>query len=240
MINIDKFKTFVYSVANKSGRGTITPAQFNSFTEQALMAWYNQQLGARDANGVPISLKSYNQDYLENLLDIREERDLYSNMGDVLIPDGTTYDLNGNLCPEYWNFGAIGFKYFKTINGEKIVQETPIEIVKDNEWYSRTSSSIVPPSLRRPIAKFGSTKITVRPKSVGSITLIYLKIPSTPKWGYITVNSRPVYDSASSVDIEAPKEAFNQIAMITLGFLGIHLREQELVQMGNMNEQKGI
>jgi len=240
MINIDKFKTFFFNVANKNGRGTITPSQFNSFVEQGLMAWYNQRLGARDSSGLPMSLMGINQQNVEDLSDIKEERRLLSHLGTVLIPDGTTYDLNGDLAPKYWTFGSLSFDYHQNKGGVKTLTERPIEVVKENDWYSRMSSSIVAPSMKRPIAKFLSGKISVRPKSLTSVTLTYLRYPNTPKWGYTIVNNRPVYDSASSTDIEAPEEAFNNIAMICLGFLGINLREQDLVQYGNLNENKGI
>lgn len=240
MININDFKIFLFNVANKNGRGTITPSQFNSFAEQGLMAWYNQKIGMKDSNGVPISMVDINQLNIEDLNDIREERRLLSHLGTVLIPDGTTYDLNGDLAPAYWTFGSLTFDYHQNKNGEKSITERPIEIVKDNEWGKRTSSTIVAPNMKRPIAKFLSGKLSVRPKALTSVNLTYLRYPKVPVWNYTIVNGRPVYDSASSVDMEAPKEAFNNIAMLCLGFMGINLREQDLVQYANLNENKGI
>ena len=46
--------------------------------------------------------------------------------------------------------------------------------------------------------------------------------------------------SSTSTNIEAGEDAFNEIAMITLGLLGINLREQDLVQYATLNENKGI
>ena len=241
MINIDKFKTFFYTVANKNGRGTLTPAQFNSLVAQGVMAWYNKKVGARDANGMSLSITERNQLNLEDLNDIKEERPLLSTLGEVLIPDGTTYDLNGEIAPSYWTFSTLGYKYFSTDkDGNKSVTDRPIEIVKDNEWFTRTSSSIVAPDMKRPIARFVGTKLQVRPKVITNVNLTYYRYPNTPKWGYTLINARPVYDSVSSIDIEAGEDAFNEIAMITLGFLGINLREQDLVQYATLNENKGI
>lgn len=240
MININDFKIFIDTIANKSGRGTITPSQFNSIVKQSVMAWYNTRMEKIDSNGVPMVMSGYNQKYIEDFMEIKETVELLSTLGEVLIPDGTTYDLQGNLAPEFWAFESLGFRYFRTHNGNKIVEERPIEIAKENEWYKKTSSLISPPTMKYPIAKFTKDKIILRPKSLTGVILTYVRYPNTPKWSYSIVNSRPLYDSASSTDIEAPKEAFNQIAMIALGFIGIHLREQDLFQMSNINEQKGL
>lgn len=240
MINIDKFKTFFYTVANKNGRGTLTPAQFNSFVEQGVQIYYNKKLGFRDANGLPANGLDSSQDIIEELSDFRVSVPLFSNMGTVVIPDGTTYDLNGNLAPEYWTFSSLGYNYFSTDrNGNKEVVLRPIKIVKDNDWNKMLSSSIVAPDMKRPIARFLGSNLQVRPKSISTVELTYCRYPNVPKWGYTTVNSRPVYDSSTSVDIEAGSDAFNEIAMICLGLLGINLREQDLFQYANAVENKG-
>lgn len=237
MINIDDFKTFFYTVANKNGRGTVTPSQFNSIVSQGLMAYYNKKMEA--INGItPFSKVEYNQRGIEDLSEIKEERNVLLNLGDILIPDGTTYDLDGNQIPEMWHFGSLSYNYYSS--NSNIPTDRPIEIVKDNEWSKRTSSTIVSPTMKRPIAKILSDRIKVRPRSITNVVLTYYRFPYTPKWGYIIANNRPVYDSSISVDIDASKDAFNEIAMICLGLLGINLREQDLVQYAANNEMKGI
>lgn len=236
MINIDKFRTFFMNVANKSGRGTITPAQFNSFVEQGVQSFYNKRVGVRDSNGLPMSLKDINQMNMENLDDLKLSIPLLSTLGDVLIPNGTTYDLNGLIAPKYWTFGSLGFNYHYAKDNS--VEERPIEIVKENDWLKRTSSTITAPTLKYPIARFLGGKIQVRPKSLSKVHLTYYRYPNTPKWAYIIVNSRPQYDSVNSVDIEANEDAFNEIAMLCLGYLGINLREQDLFQYANATENK--
>lgn len=241
MINIDKFKTFFYTVANKNGRGTLTPSQFNSLVSQGVMAWYNKKMGARDGNGLNVSITERNQQGIEDLNEIKEERPLLSTLGEVLIPNGTTYDLNGEIAPTYWTFANLGYKYFCIDkDGNKSVVDRPIEIVKDNEWLKRTSSTIIAPDMKRPIARFVGVKLQVRPKVITNVNLTYYRYPNTPKWGYTLINNRPVYDSSTSTNIEAGEDAFNEIAMITLGLLGINLREQDLVQYATLNENKGI
>jgi len=59
-------------------------------------------------------------------------------------------------------------------------------------------------------------------------------------WGYTLVNGRPVYDASLSTNIDAPEEAFNAIAMGTLSFIGINLREEELQNYAVSNKQQGI
>ena len=54
------------------------------------------------------------------------------------------------------------------------------------------------------------------------------------------VNGRPVYDPFLSVDLEAPDEALNEIAVRTLSFLGIHIREPQLIQYAETLKAQGV
>jgi len=239
MININTFKEFVYNVGNKSGRGTITPSQFNSFVNQAIIGYYNKNMEVL-MNGLPVSKVDIDQRHIDRFADIKTEVSLLSTLGEVLVPDGTTYDLKGNLAPKMWHFGYMTFNYSSRTSGLTIWKERPIETVKDNEWGKRVSSTIVVPSLKRPIVRRIGNKFTLRPKAITNINLVYLRYPNEAKWEYNTINNRPVYDQSSSVNIEAPQDAFNEIAMLVLEFMGIRLRERDLVEYANINENKNI
>lgn len=233
MININDFKEFVYNVANKSGRGTVSPSQFNTFVNRAVMGYYNKNIEVT-SNGLPFSKNEINQLSIDRFADIKTEVSLLSNLGEVLVPNGVSYDLKGNIAPKMWHYGYMTFNYSHKKNGLTIWEERPIETIKDNEWGKRVSSTIVAPTLKRPIVRRLGGVFMVRPKAITNINLTYLRYPNEAKWEYTVVNNRPVYDSVNSIDIEAPYDAFNEIAMLTLEFMGIRLRERELVEMANL------
>jgi hypothetical protein len=241
MINIDKFKTFVYLVANKSGRGTLTPAQFNSATDRGVIAWHNNQISNQKeyqpGQPVPRTSLDLDQAALDRLRHLKETRTIPTPGGEMPIPDGVNTDVNNDVMPEYWTLSRLSHKYQSNRN----IVTQPIEIIKDNEWAMYLGSSIVSPTKKRAIANIQSDKFLIEPSSlVNLVTLSYIRIPNTPVWGYNVVNGRPVYDSSKSTNIDAPEQAFNEIAMIVLEFIGIRIREQELVQAAAGLENKGV
>jgi len=241
MIDIDKFHTFFYLIANKNGIGTVTPSQFNSIVERALFAWTNKQISNQKeyqpGNPMPRTSLDLDQASIDRLKHLKETHTVSCLGGEMPIPNGVTKDINGVIMPEYWTLSRLTHKYQS--NGKIVTQ--PISIVKDNEWAINLSSSIVAPTKKRAIANIQSDNFLIEPSSlINLVTLVYLRVPNTPVWGYNLTNNRPVYDSSKSQSIDAPKQAFNEIAMIALELIGIVIREPELVQAASGLENTGV
>jgi hypothetical protein len=241
MINIDKFKTFVFTIAHKGGRGTLSPAQFNSITKQALFAWTNNQISNQKqyAPGQPIPQTSLDMDQasIDRLRHLKETRDIRVIDGEMSIPDGTNLDINGDAMPSYWTHSRLSHKYLSHGN----IVSQPIEIVDDNQWATRLGSNIVVPTKKRAIGNYQSDKVIIEPSNlINLVTLSYVRNPNEPIWAYDVTNSRPVYNATNSVDIDAPEQAFNEIAMIALELIGIRIREPELLQAASGLENKGV
>lgn len=241
MINIDKFKTFIYTVANKGGRGTLSPTQFNSITKQALFAYTNNQLSNQKQYqpGQPFSQTSMDMDQasIDRLRHLKEIRDIRVVDGEMNLPDGVNKDVNGVVMPTYWTHSRLSHKFQS--HGNIITQ--PVEIVSDNQWAVRLGSHIVSPTKKRAIGNYQSNKVLIEPSNlINLVTLAYIRNPNDPVWGYDVTNSRPVYNATTSVDLDAPEQAFNEIAMIALELIGIKIREQELVQAAAGLENKGV
>ena len=237
MINIDKFKTFLFFVANKSGKGTITPSQFNLLAEQSLTAWTNKQIGDVDQTNPRTSL-DLDQVAQEKLRHLKEHRNFRVNNGILLTPDGSTVvDINTEVAPAYWFFSALTHRLsYNDTDGQLISYHKEINIVKDGEFALRSSSQIKPPTHKHPISVLRAKDFEIAPLSINIVKLVYLRHPNTPAWAYTIVNKRPVYDSNSSTDIDAPQSALNELTMIACEYLGIHIREQQLIQFAAMQE----
>tara|TARA_R110000803_G_scaffold16197_6_gene44482 strand:+ start:4021 stop:4746 length:726 start_codon:yes stop_codon:yes gene_type:complete len=241
MINVDKFKTFVYLVARKNGRGTLTPSQFDSAAERGLFAWTANQVSNQKqyTPGSPVPATSLDLDSIAmaKVRHLKETRVIRAIDGQVKIPNGVEVDVNSDIMPEMWMHSGLTHKFAK--NG--VLNEKDIDIVKDMQWGLTVNSNIVAPTQKRAIGNFHSDYIRIEPKALISlVTLTYVRNPTTPIWGYTTVNGRPVYDAASSTDIDAPESAMNEIAMIVLEFLGISIRDTDLVSAAVGMEKKGI
>lgn len=240
MINIDKFKEFVYLEANKSGRGTLTPSQFNSAVKSALYSWTSNQIGNQKQfqSGNPVSQTSFELDSIstEKLRHLKEVRNIRVVNGKMYLPDGVNVDVNTEIMPTMWFPSRLSHKL---LSHGKVLNPN-IEIVKDSEWNIRLNSSIVAPSSKYAIGNYQNEYLLVEPSSIITATFVYVRNPNTPIWGYTVTNGRPAYNSATSTDIDAPESTSNEIAMITLQLLGIRNREAELAQAAAGLENKGV
>lgn len=244
MININEFKTWIEYLARKAGVGNNpTPAQFNQLVEQSLYTWIMRKYGndAQYQPGRPIPLVSFEltQLQIDNLHHLKTNKDFFITNGVLNLPNGTTVVDNTNqVAPAYLHWAAL-YNYY-VLPGTTSYEEREIEVIRSNEWNNRTNSRINEPSNKRPVAEMRDTYIQIMPKTVSFMRFEYLRQPLKPVWGYTMVSNRPVYNSATSTDIDAPKEAQNEIAVIALSFMGINMREPELMQYAEAMKDKGV
>lgn len=246
-ININTFKIFVETIANKNGMATaLSPAKFNSLVQQALMEWIMKRYDnkAEYQLGRPIPRVSYEltQSVMDDLRHLKEVHDVNVNMatGRAPIPNGVITDVNGVVMPDYWHLSTIRGYYITGSMNDYTTNEVPVKIVSDGKLDKILESRIAPPSLEYPYANIQNSYFQIYPKTFQYINITYLRQPLIANWGYTTQNGRPVYNPATSVDIDAPLESFNEIAMNLLSFFGITLREGELTQAVEALKDKGV
>jgi hypothetical protein len=244
MININDFKGFVFFVMNKEGKGSVSPSEFNIATYSALRTWTMDKYGndAEYQPNMPIPRKGWQITHkiTDDLKHLLETRLFAVNDGAMALPDGTSYDLDGNIAPDYLHYSSLNHNY--VIKDSPItIMKVPIQILTDAEFSSIDSSVVKKATLRFPKATFRSESLQVTPKEVISVYLTYLRQPKEPKWEYtLDINNRPVYDPLNSLDLDAPLEAFNSIAMMTLNLMGINLRDADVTQYSQGKQQTGI
>jgi hypothetical protein len=223
-------------VARKSQSGSNpTPKDFNIAVERAFVSWVMDQYGNphkyQPGRPIPNIQWQVTQNITDNLRFLLERRNFtVGSDGKFTIPDGTFNSLEGSVAPKYLHVSSIRSPYTTQKNGALKSVDTPVTILKDHEIGERIFSEIDSPTLKYPVCGFYDSFVQFYPKNIGRVTFTYLRIPTPPKWAFTTVNNRPVYDAANSVDIESPDITHNEIAMRTLSYLGISIREQQLVQ----------
>lgn len=243
MININDFKTWFELLANKSGKGDyISPSRFNQLVEQSLWTWTMRKYGNEQEYqpGRPIPRISFEltQDVIDSLRHLKEEREFYISNGQVPVPDGQTVKDNTNtVIPAYLHWIAM-YNYYTLADNS--FTEREIKLLRSNEVNRRVNSVINTPEQKRPVAEMRATYFKIWPSDVQMVRFEYLRHPASPEWAYTTVNGRPVYDEENSTDIDAPLEAMNEITMIALSYIGINMREPELIQYAEAMKDKGI
>ena len=245
MIDIDKYRRFVNFIANKNGKGAYesTP-EFNLNAERANMEFTMKRFGNvhQYSPGRPVPIVGYeaSQKVIDDLRHLKEDRPFNVVDGSFLLPDGLTNDAVGSIAPSYLHLSRL-YYYKVTQNGTTAKKTTTgFTMMKDKEVDDILSSSIISPTLDYPFANIAGSNVKIYPEIIDRIELTYLRIPHKPVWGFTIVNSREVYDPTTSTNLDAPEEDLNEIAMMHLSYIGIHIREQELIGYSEQAKAVGV
>lgn len=214
-MNINEVKLYFEALINKDQSGnTITPTQFNLFAQRAQMELFEQ--------------------LYKNFESTQEITD---SMHEFLVPGLLNVDQVTGRAPypsDYIHTASIRKAYYKN----NILTERPVKQVKNADWATTLSSNIVTPTAKRPVMTYYSAYMQFAPKNVGGILLDYFKKPADPKWAFTMTAGRPVYDSANSVDFQMPDNTLNEIVFMMASYMGINLRENDLIQYSELQKQK--
>lgn len=105
-----------------------------------------------------------------------------------------------------------------------------IEIVDIAHWPDRLNHPLKAPNTNYPACTFENKKIIVRPTTIKSAVIYYLKYPEKYVYAFSTVGSRYVYDDSTSADAEWPEIIHDDLMLRVLSNLGINMRELMVLQ----------
>lgn len=232
-MDINKVYDFLKYLADKDQSGNITPKEFNLSIDRAFSEWtmksYNN---LKDVNQVKTGWQK-NQKVTDDLkfLLVRKEFSSIGTDGKLTLPS------------DYLHLSSLVYNYKIEEDGSTVVTPSKVDIVDDNEIASFLGSSIYAKRIKSKkyvIAAFYKDHIQIYPKNIGVVDFTYLRQPVSPYWAFTLEKGRPVYDSVNSVDLEAPDEVVNEIVMMCASYLGINLREPQLIQYAEQMKQQGV
>jgi len=114
-----------------------------------------------------------------------------------------------------------------------------IEFVTEAERADRLPSLLKPPTMRHPIGAYYGLGILVNPEEIMRIRLAYLRYPATPFRNYDNVNDEDKYVALGSVQLEWPAIAQNDFIIRICRYIGINIREEELVRLVMERQNRG-
>lgn len=237
MIDVNKAYKFLQFLSNKNQSGFLTPNDFNLIINRALQSWVMDRyhnVKKQNPNG-------------ESFMGWQQSQKITDDLRYLIEHDRITQvDDNGRIAlpSDYLHLSSLRYQYtYFDEGGTLAIEEQSVDILRDNEIGGMLSSKIFGKKIRQGktiVAAIYDEYIQVHPKERGRAILTYLRKPVEAVWSFTNVNNRPVYDATTSVDIEAPEEAFNEICMIACSFLGINLREGDLINYSETQKQQGI
>ena len=221
-MTIDEIYKFVQFMANKEQRGFIKPSEFNMLAKRAQLDVLKERVGKASPSGSIIGYKDSAQ------------------LSDELYPV-TVFEASLTVSGDLFTFPADYLHFISLKYGNNSV-----EMVSLGELNSRRESSLVDPSGRYPVGVIEASGIRVYTDTIGESNtnndakLTYIKKPSDPNWAYTIVNNIEIYNSSDSTQITLSDSTHKEIANRILGYVGINLREAEIVQLSTSSnvEQK--
>ena len=205
-MSIDEAYQFLNFLANSRQSGKITPANFNLAIQRAGMQFFLNEIKKwQDSQVVTDAISPFIDVQILNI----------SSNGQVPYP---TF---------YVDTIAVRHLYYKP-NGSAI--EVPVVEVNNSAIGEVSQSEIVAPTKRYPNISYYTNYMQFLPKDIGNAIYEYFRLPIDPIWNFTVVNNRPVYNPATSVQLEFRDKDHNEIVMITAGYLGLNLSMPELLQ----------
>lgn len=210
----------VQVVLNKNDRGVITPDRFNDLANMV-----QSKVFAELPDDIRRCMNRKNAGY--NTLSLDVLRDAF---------DGLSVGVDlvrSSSAPFYFrlpdNMVSIDTVFCDAARAER-VDFGKVKLYENN--------ALVKPTPQYPVYALVGRDLLVSPAEVQSISVVYRRSVSVPKWTYLNVAGKPVFNPADKAyrDFELPFHFFNRIVMDMLTYLGLHLKEQEVIQVAQQEQ----
>lgn len=263
-INVNSLKEEVDDLARKHVTGaTFTPAQFNRAMQGALRDFVRKYIGLPESyqNGNPrgpIAFQDTNLigEYLNNFK-VTDATLIINNSGVAQKPADYFYEviiklkkavniqqdtLMASMDTCECGCGQLAGRHpLPSAFTETSYVEVPVEIVDDQQYANRLNTVLRKPTTDRPICKIENKRFQFAPFNLGSAYITYIQSTSVgaPVWNYVPLSIPPVYDPATSVNVNLPDICQTEMAVLILARLGISVREEFLLGYAESVKAKG-
>jgi len=241
---INSVRNTVLSVLNKNNYGYISPSDFNLYSKQAQMEFFEEYFSqynkiinmenARLSGTSYADLKRVTAESIEIFSTTDSLSQVSAGVNKYYLPSLTTtgydyYMINKVLCYD--------------ASGPQRVYKGEAEKVNHSNITMLVNSLLTAPTETYPAYTQENSILTVYPSTINlpnEIDAQYFRYPKDPKWTYITLaNGEPVFDQSQPdyQDFELPSEDEYKLVVKILQYCGVSIREAEVVQFGVAQEQ---
>jgi len=233
-MTVEEMRVFLYAIANNDQTGNkFTPNEYNSYLARANEDKFRREYGIPESwvpGSTPLAIGwQVTQNSTDALRRFLEYVTIPLISGVGALPANYVHVSSAHA-------EAAGID----MDGIPFTRKVPVTILPENKIGERLGHPYLDPQNMYPIATFTGNSIMVWPTTLFNVNMYYLRMAVTPVWGYTIVNDEPVYNSATSVQVEWPDIYHIDIARLILGYMGINNRDPELSQYAEMIKMKGI
>ena len=231
-MTIDEVYRLVQTFANKEQRGFIAPSEFNLLAKQAELELYNKRLSiVKEKAPTKRSQGIYGESFSPELA--RQDIATFLTYSAV--------DVTNNIYPEFGGTLSVTSDYVESMfispdEHHSISTNIPVDIVEPKDVNQILRSSLVKPSLQYPIALMGtqggtSKVFSVFPENIFKVIVYHYRNTNTPKWNYVTIGGKPVYNHSGSNGFKLSVRCHGEIVVKILEYLGVQLESLKLCNM---------
>ena len=232
--SVELYNFVVYVLANKSQDGAITISQYNQAQYAASLQLWEQYIGELQdfKPNSPIPSVAY-----------AKTTKVETDINPFRVPMATaTSDSSGViLFDTFTNLGYVTDLY--SVDSEAVDTIYPCVRINEQRLANQLSSRVAPPATEHPYYFVNNTSIQVFPKAVADFKITYIKRPENRVVKYtVSGSGRPVITAVGSGGsdsqyLEWNQQNFNDLSVLILAFLGVNLKDSELVQFSQLKSQ---
>lgn len=221
---LDRARNTVLAVINKENRGYITPAESDLFFNQGQLEIFEDYFLDYTKWIAKQNARLSNSDYSDIPQQLREKIEIFADTSIM------TYDATTGLFKYPTDAYYVNEVYYN--------QEEADEVDKRRMRYL-AKSNLTAPTTDYPIYTRYGRSVLMHPSTINTnVSCDYLRRPKTPKWTYTEYNSQPIFNPSASdfQDLEIHPSDEAKIIVKVLGYVGISIREADVVQLMSAKE----
>jgi hypothetical protein len=232
MVSIDSVYQKVLALANKEQRGYITPQEFNLFADLAQKEIFEQYF--YDINQFR-RIPGNNHEFSDPLKNLDQKISIFEKYDESVVPVNSYSDM---LLPnDVYRVGMIRVKYRgnpKNVIAEKIDLRQLMTYL--NAPLTKPNKMIGAYYTQYP-TNAGVNRIKIYPivsqdESVDQVRVSYIRKPVQPKWTYVVINDKPIYNGTNAIDFELHQSEESELVYRILVLAGIAIEKPQLTQSG--------
>jgi len=225
---------FINFILNKDyGGNVVSPDQFGKLSISASLDLFKRKLGLPEdfQLGAPIT-----REYIDaNKMQTADLKHLKVREGSKTVAAGIIA-YPSDYCVD----DAIRYFYQRNVDGSSETIIRPVEILTEAKYGDRAGSWIKRPTTRNPVGVIRADGIYIHPNTIAVVDFNYYKYPTAPVFAYNQETGYITYDESGSTEFDWPDRLHMDLARIILGYVGINMRDDALMQYAEMKKQQGV
>lgn len=234
---INQVYTTVLAILNKDNRGYVSPLEFNLYSELAQMAIFEELFHKYSKAISKQNARMYHSEFSDIPKHIREAFDVFISEANLSLI--TESGLHQYTATDFYK----GIKIERYFGEDLFTNRIEVEEVSKLEITKLLNNNLISPTSEYPVYVGINGGYRIFPADDEAIVIgTYIRKPKAPKWTYLSVGGNPLFNASATdyQDFELPEQFFSDLVIKILGYCGIEIRENDVVQIAQAMETASI